>query len=380
MSESTLSITLDDLRNAVSYYLGWGRNYTTWSPSTTYSLGQRVRPTAPNGYVYECTTAGSSGTTEPSWGTTIGGQTSEGTGKCAWTCLRYAADESAELDEVIRIGLRQFYYHDLIIPGETMPHAWSFLKPVSSITLWTSVAGGAMSVSTTQITVTDSTFYSSMVGATLVAHTSGTEYTILSVVSDKVVVVDADATADDGDTFTIAATGDYRLPDDFGFLIGDLTYSSDDGFPRITVVSDNMIRTMRSRSDVTGPPSMAAVVPLSTTGASGQRFALMVWPTPDSDYTVRYRYSVLPNALTDSYGYPFGGAMHAETIRASCLAAAESLFNDTRGVKWSEFQSRLVASIGMDRRLSAPDMLTAPRYTGWYEFNNYATYEGSVPS
>lgn len=39
----------------------------TWQPSSTLSIGDRVRPTANNGYVYEVVSAGVSGATEPDW-------------------------------------------------------------------------------------------------------------------------------------------------------------------------------------------------------------------------------------------------------------------------------------------------------------------------
>jgi hypothetical protein len=41
--------------------------FTTWTGSTAYQVGQRVVPTTPNGRVYECRRAGTSGTTEPVW-------------------------------------------------------------------------------------------------------------------------------------------------------------------------------------------------------------------------------------------------------------------------------------------------------------------------
>jgi len=41
--------------------------FTTWAVSTTYAVGDRVVPTTPNGRVYECRVAGTSGTTQPSF-------------------------------------------------------------------------------------------------------------------------------------------------------------------------------------------------------------------------------------------------------------------------------------------------------------------------
>ena len=46
--------------------------------STSYSVGQCVRPPSNNGKVYECTQAGISGSVEPGWGTTQGQQVNDG--------------------------------------------------------------------------------------------------------------------------------------------------------------------------------------------------------------------------------------------------------------------------------------------------------------
>ena len=40
---------------------------TTWSASQSVSIGGYFKPTTPNGYVYKCTTAGTTGGSEPDW-------------------------------------------------------------------------------------------------------------------------------------------------------------------------------------------------------------------------------------------------------------------------------------------------------------------------
>jgi hypothetical protein len=57
---------------------------TTWAASTAYSLGDYVKPTSENGYCYECTTAGTSGASEPTWPTTPGQTVADNT--VIWTC------------------------------------------------------------------------------------------------------------------------------------------------------------------------------------------------------------------------------------------------------------------------------------------------------
>lgn len=54
-----------------------------WAASTAYSVGDYVLPTAPNGHMYKCTTAGTSGSTQPTWPTTNNGTVTDGT--VVWT-------------------------------------------------------------------------------------------------------------------------------------------------------------------------------------------------------------------------------------------------------------------------------------------------------
>jgi hypothetical protein len=60
-----------------------GTPSTTWAPSTAYVVGQLVQPTTPNSHTYQCSTAGTSGTTQPTWPTGAGATVTDGT--VAWT-------------------------------------------------------------------------------------------------------------------------------------------------------------------------------------------------------------------------------------------------------------------------------------------------------
>ncbi|MBU4566986.1 MAG: hypothetical protein KKE29_19895 [Proteobacteria bacterium] len=56
-----------------------------WAAATAYTAGNLVKPTAENGYFYECTTGGTShATTEPTWPTVPGQTVTDGT--AVWTC------------------------------------------------------------------------------------------------------------------------------------------------------------------------------------------------------------------------------------------------------------------------------------------------------
>lgn len=53
--------------------------YTMWFASTALTAGTRVAPVSPGNRLYVVTVAGTTGTTEPTYNTTIGGTTSSGT-------------------------------------------------------------------------------------------------------------------------------------------------------------------------------------------------------------------------------------------------------------------------------------------------------------
>lgn len=66
-----------------------------WQATTAYSLGDTVEPTTPNTFAYVCTTAGTSGSTEPTWPTSgIGSTVTDGT--AVWT-LRGKRHEITEI-------------------------------------------------------------------------------------------------------------------------------------------------------------------------------------------------------------------------------------------------------------------------------------------
>lgn len=194
--------------------------------------------------------------------------------------------------DIIAKGLRQFYQPP-ILPGERNSHEWSFLRP-----LWT-----------------------------------------MTTVSDQ---------------------WQYDLPDDFGGTFdGDLTFSADDDAgATVRIVSDVRIRTMQQH-EVLGTvestrPTEAAIVPLESDGDEPQRYSILFWPTPGGGYEITGRYYSNPNGISASKPFPMGGQPHAETLRASVLAAAELLLNDTQGPHWTDYIERLRTSVNHDRRAGSP--------------------------
>jgi len=66
-----------------------------WEDTTVYNIGDAVRPATRAGYAYECTTGGTSGGSEPSFGTTPTGTTNDN--GVVWTCRNNYALVSGSL-------------------------------------------------------------------------------------------------------------------------------------------------------------------------------------------------------------------------------------------------------------------------------------------
>jgi len=295
-----------------------------------------------------------------------------GTDSTKWGTLRTAA-----VEKIVQAGLRRFYWPDPDQQGNVTE--WSFMKPVTTLT-------------------------------------------------------------------TVAGQEDYDLPDDYGGIIGNLTYDPQDSWRYIQIVNEGRIRAMRQTSDSVGTarPLMAAVrakkmpkqeqtvtltgtsgtanitldtvdylatfdTDLTTTaanwvtanatalatagytvtsalgvitvvaieyvtdvdvsqanvsgdlaatitevidGTEGQRMEIMFWPTPNAIYNLAYAYNVLPDKVSTASPYPYGGAVHAQTIKCACLAEAEFSRDDVEGVRAQRFAARLQVSRNLDGKLN----------------------------
>lgn len=271
----------------------------------------------------------------------------------------WSASQIADIDDCLVSGMRQFYGAQIIGPGRV--HEWSFLRPWADLIVWSEVTGtvdgSPVYVTSSTITATTASFHPSMIGHSFVFDASEIGYTVTGYTSSTVIVVEGDASGEDADdTFTITPTGAYRLPDDFGSLHGDIMYDEGNGPAKIGVSSSSLIRNRLSASDSSsGKPTMAAVEPVVTDGTVGQRFDLWLYPVPDTEYTLKYRYTILPDALTTDKLYPYGAQQHSASILESCLAMAERYIDDQQGLHAASYERSLQVSIGLDRQATTPE-------------------------
>lgn len=157
---------------------------------------------------------------------------------------------------------------------------------------------------------------------------------------------------------TVASTYTYDLPDDFGAMVGDLTYAEDEDVHRIIEqttpgILDRNRAVQDGANDYSGWPYMYALRPKSASQTSQQLTELMLFPTPDAAYTIVCYYDVKVDRLSSARPFLLGGQAHSETILQSCRDIAASRYkDDTNGREHAMFLERLKASIEYDKRHS----------------------------
>jgi hypothetical protein len=303
MSESTLSVTYTELKQAVGHYLAYGLDPNGWSDN-----------------------------------------------------------QIIEIDMAIKSGLRQFYFPPKLFEDRNS-HKWSFLTPVTTLDVVAPYSTGTVAIDNglTTMTLTDGTWpaWASTHGSIVI---DSTEYTIASGPVGQEIELSV-AWAEDTETaaeFVLKHDGNYDLPDGFAGMIGNMVVETENYHPDIKVVGEGVIRSSRqqnpqlSLSGSTTGPFYAAIRPKVQVTTTGQRFEIMFYPLPNTALTISYAMRLLPEMLVDTtVEYPYGGMTHSETIMASCLAAAEKQRLDKHGPLWDAYKEELSSSITSDNAMNS---------------------------
>ena len=228
MAESSLSITLTELKREVAFFLGWSRDSTAWDNT-----------------------------------------------------------QNQDFDDIHKRALRMFYFPPG--QGEKPVYEWTFLRKTGSIT------------------------------------TANNDY-------------------------------DYDLPDDFGGTILDSStrYAAGNGNRQLKKVDEQIIEQKRALNDKKGAPKYFSVRPKAHAPSSGQRWEMIVYPTPSTatssaSLVISFRYAYIPEQLDATNTYPVGGGQYSEVILAAHLACAEYKQDDEpNGPMMQRFKELLSVAIRND--------------------------------
>jgi len=155
---------------------------------------------------------------------------------------------------------------------------------------------------------------------------------------------------------TVAGGSTYNAPADFGgFCDVPTIQTTSTLYPPLEVTGEGRIRALAAASNTTGAPAMIAVRPKAGQTVE-QPWQFLIWPTPDGNYTLAYRYNVNPD-FSATKPHPLGGAEVAALLKELCLAVADRDENDTVGAHAVVAQELMAATIQQDARRHAPRSL-----------------------
>lgn len=157
---------------------------------------------------------------------------------------------------------------------------------------------------------------------------------------------------------TEIGTDDYLMPFSFGGTVGPLVHDPADQI-RVSIVKTtvNDILSFRQLNlQLSSWPQRYAERPVPMGGREGQRWELMMWPSPSAEFLFHGQQRIQPLAPGNDQQYLYGGPEHSQTIIEACLAAAE-LMQDGPGPHAVEFMNCLKTSIALDQTMHQPDYL-----------------------
>ena len=120
-------------------------------------------------------------------------------------------------------------------------------------------------------------------------------------------------------TITLAAAdadGNFALPGDFAEPESKFSFGPDSAYPPLEWTTPDVIRAKRAASSSGAIPKLCSLQAVSLTATTGQRWELMVWPTPATETTLYYQYLRNPAALTEDADYPVGGMRYSPAVMA----------------------------------------------------------------
>tara|TARA_Y100001973_G_scaffold103647_1_gene171384 strand:+ start:4106 stop:5329 length:1224 start_codon:yes stop_codon:yes gene_type:complete len=218
----------------------------------------------------------------------------------------FSAGQKDDVNAIIRRGLRQFY-HPPPIAGKS--HEWTFLRPSETMVVsadatdTTLGAKGFISSDAAgdNVKLADLSDFPAWAGTSDFIY-SGSSYPVMSVSGglnglQQLNLVTNGLAADADAEFAVRRT--YPMPENFGGIVGNMVYSSEQGKYDVEVLNETRFRDMQTTNpDRTGRPQYVMFLPkedgtptLGGVPALPNRWQAYFWPRPDKDYTLEFQYA-----------------------------------------------------------------------------------------
>jgi len=143
----------------------------------------------------------------------------------------------------------------------------------------------------------------------------------------------------------------YTLPADFSYMTGPwLTFDQGDAFRRTQELPADALLERRSSSVYASYPLYHAVVPTTYAKEVGTGWEIWIYPNPNSEYSMHYRYKMMPQKLEGDDDLPAGGPEISEPLLELSLAIAEADKDEAPGVHDSKVSLILADAVELDKR------------------------------
>jgi len=155
---------------------------------------------------------------------------------------------------------------------------------------------------------------------------------------------------------TVDGTSAYDLPTGYESIESEMHYAlgEDTFYPPVRERSDSQIRRWQQRDDEEGRPLYFSVRTAEFDPEVGSGRQLILYPTPDDEYTLYANMTLKPTMIDATNQYPVGGETLAVVITEACLAAAEHNLDDGEGIHEKQLLQLLPLAIMADQHKSSP--------------------------
>lgn len=248
-------------------------------------------------------------------------------------------------------------------------HKWSWLSPELSLVIWPSFAAtagvtvvGVYASPKTTLTLTYGTsatrFYPSMVGHSIVITAIGT-FTVTDYTDPTHILVKGGETFAVGKTWSMAATGRYTLPDDYGSPAGDFYYAPGETTRKIRMVTEGEMQRLHEAYIYTADPTKFAIRVRPSSDAHNPalatRWDAWFWPTPGTLRTLTHKYNMLVNTLDGSTSLTaLGGPDFGNLVQLACLSWAEMTWRGGPSKFTELYYAELDRMVGDDAAKNVP--------------------------
>lgn len=261
----------------------------------------------------------------------------------------FSVDQTSDISDCMNDGMRRAY----------AAHDWSFLHPVADVVTTAPYTTGTIAIAAGVVTLTGGTFPTW--AASGIMKVSNRYYSVASRDSATQITLDtASVTVASGASYQLGRP-EIELDAAFDAVANDsnLTYypSPNSWYPPVQWRHDATIRQLEGNNPEFDRPALYSVRTVTFDPTVGSRKSLALYPTPDQVYTLRVPMILRPVLLDAVNLYAIGGELLSQVILESCLAAAETNFEERDHVHHRRYMELIELAIRDDQDRSSPTSL-----------------------